>query len=59
MSADEGVVIAERQQLGFDGFDERIVIAVGEVGAPDRAFEQHVTHQDEPLLGIHEHDRTR
>ena len=40
-------IVAERPELGGDRFDQRRVIAAREIGAADRALEQHVADQRE------------
>ena len=35
------------------------VVAVGKIGTPDRAAEQHVTHERQALGLVDKHDRTR
>ena len=47
MAADEADVVAERQQLGQNRVDQRRVTAAGQVGAADRACEQHVADNDQ------------
>src|SRR5439155_9378815 len=45
------------QYLCLDRADERLVTAIGEIGASDRAFEQHIAHETEAMLGIEQDDR--
>lgn len=51
MPRHEAHVVAQRQQLGEDAADELTVIAAGKIGAPDRAGEEHVADEGEPLVG--------
>src|SRR5512138_542512 len=45
VAADERDVVAERPQLVADGVDQGVVAAAREIGAADRAGEQHVADQ--------------
>ena len=56
VAAQEGDVVAERQQLVRDRAQQRVVVAVGEVGAPDRAAEQHVADEREAAPPADEHE---
>src|SRR5215207_10836985 len=56
VAAEEGDLIAERQQLLFDRADERGVIAVREVGASDRAAEEDIADDREGLAAVDEDD---
>jgi peptidoglycan/LPS O-acetylase OafA/YrhL len=47
MAADEGDVVAQRQQLAANAGEQRRLVAIGEVGAADRAVEQRVAHHGE------------
>src|SRR5690606_33115031 len=51
----EGHVIAERPELAGDRANQGGVIAAREVGAADRALEQHVADDREPRLAMEEH----
>ena len=59
MAAEELDVVAEREQLAADRGNQRRVVAIGEVGAPDRALEQHVAHQRDAERGRDEDDMPR
>src|SRR5216683_6955225 len=54
VAADERYVVAERQQFFFDRADQHLVIAARNIAAPDRAPEQHVAHDGEPLRRVEE-----
>src|SRR2546429_344792 len=54
VAAEERDVVAERQQFFFDRADQGLVIAARNTAAPDRAPEQHVAHDGEPLRGVEE-----
>src|SRR4051812_44559701 len=45
MAGQDGDVVAERQQLPLDAADQLVVIAIGKIGAPDRALKQRVADQ--------------
>ena len=54
MAAKERNVVTQRQQLGLDRCDQRRMVAIREVGSPDRTLEQHVAHQSEPCRFVDE-----
>lgn len=58
MAADERHIVAERKQFGFNGVDERGMIAVREIRAPDRPAEDHISHKRESLPAIEKNDRS-
>ena len=59
MATEELEIVAQGQKLFRDGPDQRGVIAVGKVGAADRALEQHISHQRELGSPIDEYDVPR
>src|SRR4051794_25028763 len=54
VAADEGDVVAERQELFPDRAEQRLMAAARQVGATDRAAEQHVAHDGEAVGGVEE-----
>src|ERR1017187_1122609 len=56
---EKGKLVPERQQLCPDRADQRIVIAIREVGPTNRALEQHIAQQRETRRMIHENDMPR
>src|ERR1041385_2800377 len=59
MAADKTDVIAERQQLFGDGTDQGRMAAAGQIGAADRAVEQHVADMGEAHLLVEKHHAAR
>src|SRR5271165_3999466 len=59
VAAQEGELVSERQQLCSDRVDQRVVIAIGEIGPANRALEQHVAHQRESRRMIDENNMSR
>src|SRR5215475_6581402 len=59
MAADEADIVPERQELLGDRLDKRGVAAAGQVGAPDRAVEQHITDMGEAQFLIDVDDAAR
>src|SRR5262245_13383041 len=55
MTGNEANVIAERKQIFPNGANQRGVIAVWKVGAPNRALKEDVADEREALLEMHEH----
>src|SRR5581483_12071263 len=52
VAADEADIVAERQQLVLDRRDQRGVAAAWQVGAADRAIEQHVADMGKAHLPV-------
>jgi len=52
-------VVAKRQQLVDDRLDQRVVVAAGNVAAPDRAAEQHVADMGETHFLVEVHHAAR
>ena len=50
MPANEDDVVAERQQLPFDGANQRVVVPARQVGASDGALEQDVADDRKSLV---------
>src|SRR5882724_6204724 len=59
VAADEADIVAERQQLVGDGFDQRGVIAAGKVAASDRAAEKHVADMCKAHFLVEKHHAAR
>ena len=57
VAANKRHVIAERQQLRLDRADQQFGTTAGQIGATDRALEQHIANEGEPLRSIEQHDR--
>jgi hypothetical protein len=55
----EGDVVAEREEALADRGEQLRVVAAREVGAADRAREQHVADEGEARGRVHEHDVAR
>src|SRR3981081_2500652 len=59
VAADEVDIVAEWQQFSCDRLDQRGVTAAGQIGASDRAAEQHVADMRETQFLIVEHNTSR
>ena len=59
MAADEAHIVAKRQELGSDAGDKKRAVAVGKVGAADRAGEERVAELGEAGGALDEDDVTR
>src|SRR5271167_1688254 len=59
MSADDRDVISQGQKLVSDRFEQLPLIAAGEIGATDRAGEQHVTDNRQTLRRTEKDDASR
>ncbi len=59
MAADEADIVAERQQFRLDRRDQRRMAAAGQIGAADRAVEQHVADIGEAHVPVEEHHAAR
>src|SRR4051794_32935815 len=59
MAADEADIIAEWQQLFGDRADQGSMAAARQVGAADRAIEQHVANVSEAHFAMEEHHAAR
>src|SRR3712207_1498057 len=59
VAADEGDVVAERQELVLDRADQRLAVAAGKIHAPDGALEEHVTHKGKALILRYENHAAR
>ena len=55
MAAYKADIVAQGQQLFLDRADQPWPVAIGEIGAPDPAAEDHVAHEGEALRFLHEH----
>ena len=55
----ESDVITQREQFIADAADQVIVVTLGEIRAPDRALEDHITHPGHFLLRVKEYHMAR
>jgi hypothetical protein len=59
MPAHEPDIVAERQDLGFDGVDQGAVIAIGKICSPDRTPEQYIAELREFCGLVDKYDMAR
>jgi hypothetical protein len=52
-------VLAQRPQLVRDRIEQLLVVALGEIGAPDAAAKQHIAHNRQPRGRVEKHHMAR